>query len=91
VVDPKVHTIAKIAHTLPDGPVPATFAQYTQGTVLRLSLHTLIAMLFGIIFLMTVKPPLTNAIGVMLVSLFLGLFSGIPLLLAERTLVRAHS
>jgi hypothetical protein len=79
VIDPKVRAIATLAHTLPDGPLPIILAERTYNRVLYLALHTMTAMLFGIVFLMTTKPTLTSAIGAMLVSTFLGLVSGILL------------
>jgi hypothetical protein len=42
-------------------------------------------MLFGIVFLMTTKPALTNAIGATVVSALLGLASGILLVRARQT------
>jgi hypothetical protein len=85
VIDPKVRAIAALAHTLPDGPLPVTLAERTHDRVLRLTMHTLIAMLFGIVFLMTTKPALTSAIGAMVMSALLGFASGVPFVLARRT------
>jgi hypothetical protein len=84
VIDPKVRAIATLAHTLPDGPLPMSFAERTHDRVLRLALHTTTALLFGIIFLMTTKPALTIAIGAMAVSAFLGIASGLPFVGARR-------
>ena len=83
VIDPKVRAIATLAHTLPDGPLPMPLAVRTHDRVLRTALHTMTAMLFGIIFLMTAKPVLTVAIGAMVVSALLGLASGLPLVRAR--------
>jgi hypothetical protein len=85
VVDPKVRAIGALAHALPDGLLPGSLAERTQNRFLRLTLHTMTAMLFGIVFLMTTKPALTNAIGAMAVSALLGLASSIPFVLAGRT------
>lgn len=85
VIDPKVRAIASMAHTLPDGPLPITLAERTHDRVLRVTMHTLIAMLFGIVFLMTTKPLLTSAIGAMVVSTLLGFASGVPFVLARST------
>jgi hypothetical protein len=84
VIDPKVRAIAALAHTLPDGPLPVTLAERTHDRVLRVTMHVLIAMLFGIVFLMTTKPALTSAIGAMGVSALLGFASGVPSVLARR-------
>jgi hypothetical protein len=86
VVDPKVRAIATLAHTLPDGLLPKTFAARTHDLVLRTALHTLTAMLLGIVFLMTTKPAFSSAIGAMVVSLLLGLVSSVPLLRAPHGL-----
>lgn len=85
VIDPKVRAIAALAHTLPDGPLPITLAERTHDRVLRVTMHTLIAMLFGIVFLMTTKPAVTSAIGAMVVSALLGFASGVPFALARHT------
>jgi hypothetical protein len=85
VIDPKVRAIAKLADTLPDGPLPTTLAERSNDPVLRLALHTIAAMLFGIIFLMTTKPAFLSAIGAMVISAFLGLASGVLLVRARHT------
>jgi hypothetical protein len=85
VVDPKVRGIAILAHTLPDGPLSSSLAEGIHNRLLRLTLHTMTAMLFGIVFLMTTKPALTSAIGAMVVSGLLGLASSLPFVLARRT------
>jgi hypothetical protein len=82
VIDPKVRAIASLARTLPDGPLPATLAQRTHDMVLYLGMHILIAMLFGIIFLMTIKPVLISAIITIVVAALLGFTSGILFLRA---------
>jgi hypothetical protein len=84
VIDPKVRAIATLAHTLPDGPLPITLAERTHDRVLRPALHTMTAMLFGIVFVMTTKPTLTSAIGAIGISALLGLASSVPLVHAGR-------
>jgi hypothetical protein len=84
VIDPKVRAIAVLARTLPDGPLPHTLTKRTHDFVLRTSLHTALAMLFGIVFLMTSKPAFTTAIVAMVISAFLGLASGLWLGRARR-------
>jgi hypothetical protein len=85
VIDPKVRAIAALAHSLPDGPLPITLAERTHDRVVRLALHTITAMLFGVVFLMTTKPALTSAVGAMLISALLGLASVVPLVRARPT------
>jgi hypothetical protein len=85
VIDPKVRAIAALAQSLPDGSLQAPLAERTQDRVLRLALHTMTAMLFGIVFLMTTKPALTSAVGAMLISALLGLASIVLLVRARPT------
>jgi hypothetical protein len=80
VVDPKVHKIAIMAHALPDGPAPTALTAHTHGPLLHIALHTLVATLTGIVFLMTTKPDFSTSIGAMLVSLLLSLASSLSLL-----------
>ena len=91
MIDPKVRTIAALANSLPDGPPSATLAQRTHDIILHLGLHTLIALLFGIIFLMTIKPALTSAIVAMVVAALLGLASGVLFVCARRPAQVDHS
>ena len=85
VIDPKVRTMATLAQSLPDGPLPITLAERTHDRVLRLAFHMMTAMLFGIVFLMTTKPALTSALGAMVASALLGLVSSLPFLRARPT------
>lgn len=83
VVDPKVRAIAALAHSLPDGFLPTALIMRTHDRNLRMALHTLTAMLLGIVFLMTTKPAFSTSILAMAISLFLGLASSLPLLRAR--------
>ena len=85
VIDPKVRAIAALAQTLPDGPLSSALAEHTADRFLRVTMHTLIGMLFGIIFLMTTKPALTSAIGALIVAACLGCASGILAVRAKGT------
>jgi hypothetical protein len=91
VVDPRVRAIATLARALPDGLLPADLAARTHDVILRTALHTLTAMLLGIVFLMTTKPTLSTAIGAMVVSLFLGLVASLPFLRTQDTPSAAQS
>jgi hypothetical protein len=90
VIDPKVRAIAKLAAILPDGPLPLILAKRTHDPVLRTALHTMTAMLFGIVFLMTTKPALISAIGAMTISALLGLISSVGLARARRASASDH-
>jgi hypothetical protein len=78
IVDPNVHAIAALAHSVPDGALPGNLAAATQNRRLRMAIHTMTALLFGIIFLMTTKPTLMGALAAMGVSGLLGIASSLP-------------
>jgi len=65
--------IERMARETPDGPIPAALAQRIHDPVLRTSVQTVLILLLGIVFLMTVKPALLASIIVMVVALALGL------------------
>jgi hypothetical protein len=83
-VDPKVRAIANLAHTLPDGALPPILSGRAHDRVLRMAIHMLVAMLFGIVFLMTTKSSLVGGLAVMVISAFVGLVSSAPFLLASQ-------
>jgi hypothetical protein len=83
IADPKVRAIATLARTLPDGFLPTALAARTHDLTLYIAIHSLTAMLFGIVFLMTTKPAISTAIGAMVVSLLLGLVTSLPFLRAQ--------
>jgi hypothetical protein len=84
VVDPKVCAIANLAHALPDGALPPILSGRAHDRVLRMAIHMLVAMLFGIVFVMTTKPSLVGGLTVMVVSALVGLGSSAPFLLARQ-------
>lgn len=84
VVDPKVCTIANLARALPDGALPPTLGERAHHRVLRLAIHVLVAMLSGIVFLMTTKPSLVAGLTVIVLSALVGLGSSAPFLLARQ-------
>jgi len=52
--------------------------RYATRILFKSPALTTIALLFGIIFLMTIKPLLTSAIGAMLIAACLGVASALP-------------
>jgi hypothetical protein len=76
--------IAALTHRLPDGPLPAALAGRARDDLLRLTIHTLVVLLFGIISLMTLKPSLVDELAVMTVSALGGLVPGVLFLLARQ-------
>lgn len=85
LLDPRLRAIAKLAGEVPDGPLPAALAARTRDPVLGTGLHIYIAVLLGIVFLMSNKPPLVTSLLVMGIAVLLGLISGVPLWWAART------
>jgi hypothetical protein len=77
VIEKRIHTITTIARETPDGPLSETLDARIHDPVLGTALSTQVALLFGIVFLMTNKPSLTSSILVMVVALVLGLASSL--------------
>jgi hypothetical protein len=77
VIDPRVRQLARLADPLPDGPLPVRLAKSTHDPVLCVGLPIQLSMLFGVVFLMTVKPILSSAVLAMIIALFLGLLLGV--------------
>src|SRR5260370_2923748 len=84
VLDPRMRTIIALALEMPGGPLPDALDQRTHDPILGTSAHTLVAILLGIVFLMTTKPSLVISILVMGVALFLGLLVSLPFWYAAR-------
>jgi len=82
VLDARMHTILDHAREAPDGPLPEALAARTHDPLLATGAQTQAAVLLGIIYLMTNKPPLVLAIQVMAGALALCLLSGLPALWA---------
>lgn len=78
VIEPRTRAIVKIAKEAPDGLLPEALANRIHDPVLGIALQTMGALLFGLVFLMTIKPQLAQAITVMVVAVVLGLTSGVP-------------
>jgi predicted tellurium resistance membrane protein TerC len=78
VLERRMRAIAALAHATPNGPLPETLAARTRDPILATGLCVYIACLFGIVFLMTNKPPLTDAIAAILVAVALGLLASLP-------------
>lgn len=85
VLDPRMRTIVAMARKEPDDPCSDALDVRTHDPILGTGVQTLTAMLLGIVFLMTTKPPLANSIIAMVVALALGLVSGLPFWYAART------
>lgn len=85
VIDPRLRVLAKAAATLPDGPLPTAVAARAKDPLVSVGLYTYIGVLFGIVFLMTNKPPLVDSIITMVIATALGLAAGVLLWWAARS------
>jgi hypothetical protein len=80
IVERRLHKIDAMARTTEDGPVPDALARRISDPVIGAALAVLIALLLGIVFLMTTKPvSVAEAITPMLIALAVGLAIGAPL------------
>jgi hypothetical protein len=84
----QVRTLWTLARTAPDGPLPDALAARTHDPLLGTELLIYLSGLFGIVFLMTTKPPLATSIVAMLVAAALGVALSLPLWYAARTRAR---
>jgi hypothetical protein len=80
IVERRLHAMDAMARAAEDGPVSDALARRLSDPVIGAALAGLIALLLGIVFLMTTKPvSLAEAIIPMLVALAAGLALGAPL------------
>ena len=84
VIEPRMRSILRLAAEAPDGPVPADLRTLIHDPLLGTSLQTMAAVVLGVVFLMTTKPPLTGAIAAMAAAIVLGVASGLPLARVRR-------
>lgn len=84
VLDPRIRALAKAAAKTPDGPLSPALAARTHDPILGIGLSLYVAVLVGIVFLMTNKPTLLVSILAMGVAAALGLVSAPALLWATR-------
>ena len=86
VLDPRMRTIIAMTRELPDGLLPDALERQTHNPILFTSAHTLVAILLGIVFLMTTKPSLVASLLTMAAAMVLGLVSSLPFWSAARRL-----
>jgi hypothetical protein len=89
LVEPRVKTLGILAREAPDGALPPELVARTHDPMLGTGMQTLLTLVFGIVFLMTNKPPLEVSIIVMGGALALGVVSGLPHWLAALSRKRA--
>jgi hypothetical protein len=78
VIEPRMRAIVATAREAPDGPLPEALARLIHDPILGMTLQTEAAVVFGIVFLMIIKPSLAGSIIAMAAALALGLASGLP-------------
>lgn len=84
IVEPRMRAIEREAHAAADGPLPAALAARLQDPVIATGLRTMLAGLFGIVFLMTNKPDIERSVAAIAIAVTLGVVSGLPDWLAAR-------
>jgi hypothetical protein len=84
LLDPRLRAVAALVRATADGPLPAALAAGARDPVLGAGLRTFVAVLLGIVFLMTTKPQLMEALLAMGVAAAVGVASGVPLWFAAR-------
>jgi hypothetical protein len=84
VLEPRMRAIEREALATPDGPLPATLAARLHDPVIATGLQTMLAGLFGIVFLMTNKPGVEQSVVAMAIAVALGVVSSLPYWLAAR-------
>lgn len=84
VIDPRVKRIARLAKAASAGPLTAEVGARTRDPLIAVGLLTMVAGLFGIVFLMTNKPSLDASVTVMAVAVAMGLASGLLAVWCER-------
>ena len=77
IIEPRTRTLVKLAKEMQNGPVPPLLRTRIQDPILGIALHVNLAVVIGIVFLMTTKPSLTGSIIAMIVALSLGVASGL--------------
>jgi hypothetical protein len=88
VIDRRLRALAKAAATALDGPLPTSLAARAQDPLVGIGLSVYIAVLLGIVFLMTTKPTLFDSIIAIAIATALGLAVGLLLWWATRA--RSH-
>lgn len=78
VIEPRTRAIVRMARETPDGLLPETLDQRIHDPILGAGLQMMAGLLFGLIFLMTIKPSLVDSIVVVAIALALGLASSLP-------------
>jgi hypothetical protein len=79
VINLRLHAIAEAAAREVDGPIPSSMRDRIRDPVLALAMRSSVALLLGLVFLMTTKPSLAISVVVMLSAAALGTASSLRL------------
>lgn len=90
IIERRLHRIAALAEESPDGPLSPQLQQRLADPVIGAALFLLLALLLGIIYLMTTKPALVSSILAMVIAPVVGLIAGIPFWLARERKARTE-
>jgi len=78
------HAILTQANELPDGPLPASLEARIHDPWMAMGIYLLVAVVLGILFLMTVKPSLVGSLVAIGVCVAVGLAVSLPGLMNSR-------
>jgi hypothetical protein len=84
LVERRVKALAAVARETPDGALPSELAARVHDPALGTAMHTAALLVVGIVFLMTVKPPLLTSIITIVSAVALALLSSLPFWLDAR-------
>jgi len=79
VINPRLHAIAEEAEREADGALPAALRDRIHDPVLALAMRSAVAVLVGLVFVMTTKPTLVASVLVILAALVIGATSSLQL------------
>ena len=89
LIDRRVKAITTQTRAEPDGPLSAALVTRLSDPAIAVGLRLYLAILLGIVFLMTTKPPLTDSLITMGIALALGAAASLPVFVRRpRALVR---
>lgn len=78
IVGPRIERVIHEARSSPAGPVSLPLAAHLKDPMAKLGVLAIIGDLVGIVFVMTLKPPLVGSIAAVLVSVAVCLLLGLP-------------
>jgi hypothetical protein len=74
-----IRSIQQASYATPDGPIPDSLRALLDAPFFRWSERILLALLVGVVFLMTTKPDVVGTLATLGVAILLALLSLLPL------------